>query len=223
MSFDLLLTIAAGAAQLAMALAGTWWALRPPARKYHWLIIAVYFVIGMLGLGAIAWSSYRAQAIQEAFVKHPRLAISRFTVVPTDPPDGTNDVGIRLYYVNRGEKFGYTPAILGEMKIGNLTPAQADIIMQRVTARAEAITPPRKAESDVGQEVFRPGWRIKAADWQQVVSGQKNLYVFVALAFADDTLRPGQHWISEFAAVESKPTDVYETFKQSTFLYVKTP
>ena len=174
MSLDWELMIFAAGAQLIMAVMGTWWALRPPNPKWHRAIIAAYAVVGLCGIAAIGYSTYRANISEERKEPHPRLVISKFQVVPIPTPDKTGDVGIRLYMVNRGDRFGYSPKITSGIKIGApLTTAQVEHEMAKLIKIAEKSAPSRVDEIEVGEETFRPMQRIRNVDWQAVVSGKK--------------------------------------------------
>ncbi len=59
--------------------------------------------------------------------------------------------------------------------------------MDKVRSLAFRQAPARLTEMSIGDEGFRPFWRVSANDWQSMLQGKKQMYVFVVLAFADST------------------------------------
>ncbi len=73
----------------------------------------------------------------------------------------------------------------------------------------------------MGEEDFRPFWKVSASDWQAMLQGKKQMYVFAVLTFSDAALPANKYWVSEFAMVQSRDPSVYDIIRQKTYLHVK--
>jgi hypothetical protein len=154
--------------------------------------------------------------------QHARIVVSRIETVVAEPVITPGDMGVRVWYANKGNLFGYSPTITAYMQISDpITQTDIDKEMTKVRDLAFAHTPVRNTEMNVGDEAFRPFWRISAADWQAMLQGKKQMYTYVVLTYADDTLPKNKYWVQEFAMVQSQDASVYDVVRQKTYLHIK--
>jgi hypothetical protein len=112
------------------------------------------------------------------------------------------DYGWKIYMANRGGLPGYAPEITMASRLtpAALGPEETYDGMSKTRAFALQVPPRRERKMEIGQEQFTAVHKrlVPEGDMQAVKSGEKHLYLWVALAFLDDSLAPGKFWISEY-------------------------
>lgn len=163
-----------------------------------------------------------AQRIVAAPEQHARIVVSKIETVLAEPIINPGDMGVRIWYANKGSLSGYSPTITAYMQISDpIAQSDVDKEMDKVRSLAFRQAPARLTEMSIGDEGFRPFWRVSANDWQSMLQGKKQMYVFVVLAFADSGLPKNQYWVSEFAMVQSQDASVYMIVRQKTYLHTR--
>jgi hypothetical protein len=108
----------------------------------------------------------------------------------------------KIRMTNRGSLPGYTPRMRVQVRLTTaaLSPDETDDEMSKTRAEALVEPPKRRQQMEVGQDQFITLQErgISAEDMQALRSGEKHLYLWVALAFLDDSVAPGKFWISEY-------------------------
>jgi hypothetical protein len=139
-----------------------------------------------------------------------RIVVSKFVIGKADTAKPNDGYVVNLYMINRGNIPGYAPLNnLSFDSVVNFMP-EADINVKMASLLDVAIKkPPPKNEGREQLEVGVEHWMtlpygLTPDAWKAIASGEKRFYLFVILTYTDDSLAPGQFWISEFCASQSK-------------------
>jgi hypothetical protein len=128
-----------------------------------------------------------------------RIVVSKFNLFQEA---GKPYYGWNIYMANRGGLPGYAPEITMATRLTPAAPGpeETDEGMSKTRALALKVPPRHEQQMEIGQEQFAPVHKrlVPEADMQAVKSGEKHFYLWVALAFLDDSVAPGKFWISEY-------------------------
>jgi hypothetical protein len=118
---------------------------------------------------------------------------------------------------------GYTPqfAFMSRLADSILTEAEIDNGMLEIIKMALKTPPYKKQQIEVNQEAWFPinDRLMRSTDFDAIKNGQKRLYVWVVLAFTDESLPPNKFWVSEFCGTQSSDINSIQICRQRTYLH----
>lgn len=219
---------------VAMGLFGIWWALRPPEKKRHWLVVVFYGVLAVIGAGAAYLSGTRTSAQQgsieggvgsiqqqlERLHLQSRIVVTGAKLIPVKGRSDLHD--IRIYQVNRGLLDGYTPIITHAVALGPSNKLRSDIDKALKRARDKAFSkiggwPSKKKTIEANDQFWTDIGAIDDASWKAIQSEQSVLYLVVIQTFVDDSLPNGTVWVSEYVGVIGKDQTAVNVLQQRTY------
>jgi hypothetical protein len=154
--------------------------------------------------------------------EHARIVVTHFQVVPVNPSDSNSDFQINVYFINRGQTFGYAPRITSKPTFFDHDPASDETspIVTKNTEDSYSQSPSRGQQLEVGEEhwITLP-WTIKKSDWDKVTAGRQIFALAIAMAFADDATPQGHFWISEWCGVQGRDTSYIGIRAERTFYH----
>jgi hypothetical protein len=156
-------------------------------------------------------------------VQAARIVVSKFMLSPANTSDPNSHFGWRLYMINRGTIAGYAPELTFSTVIKDhpLSDSEIDKAMESSKALALERPPKRSQHIEVGQEYWLEINQrvVRAEDFAAIRAGQKHLYVWTILLFADDVLPKDKFWVSEYCGTQNRDMDSIRICAQRTYLH----
>jgi hypothetical protein len=165
----------------------------------------------------------RETQVKNSVAAASRIVVTKYLLTPVVPTDPKSDLSWQIYMMNRGPIPGYTPQFIFMPRLTDsiLTEAEIDNGMLEVIQAALKMTTLKRQQIEVNQETwFTINDRlVRSNDFYAVKNGQKHLYVWIVLAFTDETLPANKFWISEFCGTQSGDITSIQICRQRTYLH----